>query len=98
MELMAFLEGGNGAVTQFVGRKDSFKSKEEFVAECLDEFEDELEDCALEDLPTVADVKESYCKYYSVVPEDIDVDMDSGYMLCAPTESDSFEVYYIDLT
>ncbi|MCM3143064.1 hypothetical protein [Brevibacillus sp. MER 51] len=97
MDLKAFREDGHGAVIQFVGRKDQFKSKEEFLEECLDEFEDELEEYEPEDLPAVADVKEGHCKYYSVVPEDVDIDMDSGYMLCDPSEDGSFEVYYIDL-
>ncbi|WP_064199037.1 hypothetical protein [Brevibacillus brevis] len=98
MELMVFREDGHGAVTQFVGRKDLFESKDEFVEECLAEFEDELEEFEPEDLPKVTDVKEGYCKYYSVVPEEVDVDMESGYLLCDPSEDGSFEVYYIDFT
>jgi len=99
-ETMSFYEGGDGGLTDIVGKKSLFKSKEDFVHWLLndsEEYESHF-DCYKEgeERPvfTEDDIREGYVRYYAHFAEDSGMDIDGGYTFCE-NKRGSFEVYYI---
>lgn len=102
MELIEFTDGSS--VTNFVAKKSIYKSKEDFLSDCLSEFdyilEDYLNDSEWEKMKSFTDtsiVEDGiYCRYYPSLPDDFAyLDMESGYTFC-PKGRGAFEVYAID--
>ena len=102
MNLMEFTDGGS--VTNFVAKKSIYKSKEDFLHDCLNEFdyilEDYLSDSECEKMKSFTDtsiVEDGvYCRYYPRLPDAFGyLDMESGYTFC-PKGRGAFEVYSID--
>lgn len=87
MDLSEFRDEGHGAVIQLVGEKRLYTSKDDFLASCLAEFDYHFEGKEPEDLPTVTEVHEGFCRQEFVCL----------YEFCSPCQG-AFEVFYIDLT
>lgn len=96
--VMAFQEGGCGSVTQIVGRKTLFKSKEDFLNYCATENEDIEEMVANADFDTndliIDDISEGYVRYYPRMPEGFEIE--SGWTFCKKGKG-AVEVYIMNL-
>ena len=102
MELMEFTHGS--IVTDFVAKKSIYKSKEDFLKDCLSKFDYILERylnySEREKMKSFTDtsiVEDGiYCRYYPRFPEDYThLDTEGGYTFCSKSRG-AFEVYAID--
>lgn len=85
-DYMAFMECGDGSITDIVGVKKLFKDKEDFADFALNEY-----DC-FEEKPTADMVEVDYIRYYPHMPEGFQID--SGYTFCKKGKG-AIEVYRI---
>lgn len=97
MNLITFSDGSS--TTNFVASKKNYKTKEDFLKDCLGEFDYEIS--ALKEkgvrMPTVDDVYEDYCRYYPKMPQDYSyLELEGGYVFTEKRKG-AFEVYAIDL-